>query len=257
MPSKNAKLIAVAFMLTPVLLLGSPVPKIDSVNFDAGVLKEADLTIFKHTFRITNIGDSVLTIPWVRAGCGCTAVSYDSIIPPGKTGNVVAEVNMENFPEGPFEKTVKIGFNNDKYSPTSVAIRAVRQHIVNTEPDRVRFASGKGQDTGAVVIIRTDEKEFKVTGVMFIINVGNAPMNWRTSIPMKYSLARMPPADKAEAHKTASAGEAAADETPTYRLKINYVPNETEDRFGDLIISTNLKKKPEIKIPGLFVAGKQ
>ena len=247
--------IVAGLLLVPALLFAAPVPKLDSANFDVGVLREGATTTVKHTFYIKNIGDSTLKLTWVRARCGCTAVSYDSIIPVGKTGALVAQVNPENFPEGPFEKTIAIGFNNEKFAQEVVTVHGIWKHLVSVSPDQVTFAYGNIPDSGVSLTIATEQKNFNVLTVSFQINQ-DSPMDWSSSIPLNFTLSKIP---DAMSIKPANAKpETAATPTgPAYKLTIRYASHEKQDRYGQIVIKTNIPGKPEIKVSGILQGHKQ
>jgi len=59
-------LIAVACCVT--VLQAGPKIKVDSVDWNAGVIKEGEVKVLKHTFIVKNTGDSILVIQQVRPG---------------------------------------------------------------------------------------------------------------------------------------------------------------------------------------------
>ena len=56
------------FMLFSFSASGAPMIKIDSMNFDAGTLKEGDQKSVKHTFVVTNTGTDTLKIEKAKPG---------------------------------------------------------------------------------------------------------------------------------------------------------------------------------------------
>ncbi|MDR2198297.1 MAG: DUF1573 domain-containing protein [Deltaproteobacteria bacterium] len=69
-------------------------PKIsfDAMEFDGGASPAG--TTIAHDFTMTNEGDDALLIYEVVPGCGCTVVSFDKFIPPGKSGKVTVNVDL-------------------------------------------------------------------------------------------------------------------------------------------------------------------
>jgi hypothetical protein len=47
-----------------------------------------------HDFIVTNEGDDALLIYEVVPGCGCTVVSYEKFLPPGKSGKIRVSVEL-------------------------------------------------------------------------------------------------------------------------------------------------------------------
>lgn len=80
---------------------------------DAGEINNSEKLI--HNFIIRNDGNAPLLITDVKAACGCTAINYDKIIAPGKTGTVHAVTGIAAF-TGPVSKGITI-FTNDPLNP--------------------------------------------------------------------------------------------------------------------------------------------
>jgi hypothetical protein len=51
-------------------------------------------TTVTHDFTVTNAGTDALLIYEVVPGCGCTVVSFDKFIPPGKSGTITVNVDL-------------------------------------------------------------------------------------------------------------------------------------------------------------------
>jgi hypothetical protein len=247
--------VAIGLVALPVSLFAAPQIEIDSADFDVGVVREENSTLAKHTYIVSNPGDSTLSILNVRPGCGCTTAGFDSVIPPGKTGRINVEVNIEHFPDGEFQKRISITSNAEKQSSYTLIIRGTKRNIISTEPETVHFYTGKEQDTGVTILLKTDRKNFSITSVTFSPNQNNEPLNWRSSIPMPFFLTKMP--DTVEAKPAVPNTSApAAPPLSIYKLKIPRSPNSREELYGQLIINTNLPEKPEVKISGMIEAAK-
>jgi hypothetical protein len=52
----------------PAALLASPMISVDSADFDVGIIYPSGVKTIKHTFKVTNTGDSVLKIKQVKPG---------------------------------------------------------------------------------------------------------------------------------------------------------------------------------------------
>lgn len=236
-------------------LSAAPQIAVDSADFDVGVIKEGYSTSIRHSFLVTNPGDSLLLIEEVRPGCGCTTAGFDSVIPPGKIGRIKVEVNTEHFPEGEFQKRISITSNALNNSPFNLTIRGIKRNIISTDPDAVNFHAGIGRDTGVTILLKTDRKDFSVIGVTFSPNQNNDALGWRSSIPMAFSLTKIP--DTVEAGAAVSkTGTPAVLPVFVYKLKIPGSPNSKEEVYGQLVITTNLPEKPELKISGMVEASK-
>ena len=52
----------------PAAILAAPMISVDSVNFDIGTIREGEMKVVKHTFKVKNTGDSALVIQQVKPG---------------------------------------------------------------------------------------------------------------------------------------------------------------------------------------------
>ena len=240
MKSSLRMLLAMVIVIFPAATFSSPEMKVDSADFNAGIVREGAVQLVKHTYIVRNTGDSALIISEVRPGCGCTTAGFDSVIQPGKTGRINVVVNAEHFGEGEFQKRVTVTSNAEKSSPFILIITGVKRNIVSTEPDAVRFEAGREPDTG----------------VTFAPTQTNEPMNWRSSIPLSFSFTRMPDSIRA-ASPAKVPGASAEPQLAVYKLKITRSPGSKEDEYGNLTISTTLPDKPEVKISAMIVAAKR
>ncbi len=249
--------VAAGSVVFPGSLSASPQIKIDSMNFNVGIVKEENSALVKHTFIVSNPGDSTLVISNVRPGCGCTSAGYDSIIAPGKKGRINVEVNTEHFGEGSFEKRVTVASNAAKDAAVLIlTILGVKQSVIAASPENVHFNAGAKRDTGVVILLKTERKNLEVTGVTFSFDQNDPLMSWRSSIPMPYTLTRMPDAIKEQSHS----GKEAEQVNPalvTYKLTVPYSPAQKGDLYGQLVIKTNLPDKPELKLSGMLESVKQ
>ena len=118
--------------------------------------------------------------------------------------------------------------------------------LVEVEPNNIRLSSKKGDDTGAVVLIRSLRNGIKITGVSF--KVSGAADDFQSYIPVQYTCTKV--ADTVQKIRNKSDKENGT----VYKLRITYTPCEKEDKFGEFVIQTNLPDKPELKIGGSLEA---
>ena len=89
------------------------------LKFDFGTFSE-DKTV-EHKFQFENKGNSTLIINQVKAGCGCTIVSYPKKpIIAGSKGEIKVVYNGKNKPLGRFDKYI------DVYSNAKVKVITLR-----------------------------------------------------------------------------------------------------------------------------------
>jgi hypothetical protein len=94
-----------------------PAPKIsfDSLQFEGGNSPAG--TTITHDFQVTNEGDDALLIYEAVPGCGCTVVSFDKMIPPGKTGKITVNLDLYREWAGQeYYKSVTV-ISNDPLQP--------------------------------------------------------------------------------------------------------------------------------------------
>jgi hypothetical protein len=83
--------------------------------FAAGVSPPG--TTLKHDFVLENVGGLPLSITSVVPGCGCTVASYDSFIPPGRTGKVTVSLDLYREWAGQEYLKVVTVISNDSETP--------------------------------------------------------------------------------------------------------------------------------------------
>jgi hypothetical protein len=98
-PIKKLTMFAVAMLLSfaaPVDGSQATAPKIvvQSTSFEFGDVYRGE--IISHEFVIRNEGRADLVIKEFTAGCGCSVTEADRVIPPGKEGRAVLEVDTRS-----------------------------------------------------------------------------------------------------------------------------------------------------------------
>jgi len=98
----------------------------------------------QHDFQIKNEGDTLLEITDVHPACGCTVVSFDTKIEPGKTGRVTAKVDTQDF-AGPISKSIAV-FTNDKTNPKlQLVVKADVKPYISVDPGYARYNYVQGE----------------------------------------------------------------------------------------------------------------
>jgi hypothetical protein len=98
-----------AAILACMASCGPPVPSIKAKTsiIDCGKFKEGTKEIISGVFILKNTGRAPLHIKSVKASCGCTVVSFDTLILPRKTGVVRQEVKLKGF-KGKISKRITV-----------------------------------------------------------------------------------------------------------------------------------------------------
>jgi hypothetical protein len=254
---RHTRLLPLIAAIIPAALLASPKIEVDTADYNIGAFIEGQAQTVKHVFRITNAGDSALIITNVRPGCGCTTVSHDTVIAPGATGAITAEINTANIHNGEFHKSITVTSNAKANSPLMLSISGAYKKIVEFEPNHVRIRSAEGKDEGSVVTIFSLRDSLKVRDALFAFNENNPSRVPQSKIPLRCSLLGADSVTGKEAAVRSSMGSSKNERLFTYKLKLTYAGKEKMDKFGEVIISTNLPEKPEIRISATLDAGKE
>jgi hypothetical protein len=175
--------------------------------------------------------------------------------------------NLHNA--GEFKKYINVTTNAKNNPNFRLSIGGDYHPLIEMEPSNSwRLLSQTGKDTGTVVTIKTPVKDLKITDVQFKEN--GKELDWKSNIPITYSLALVD-SDK-EKKDTVSlkgkkpadkAGKEPAKKAPVensvlqYKLRLGYVPFSKTEIYGEFILKTNNKDKPEIKVSGTLEAKKE
>jgi hypothetical protein len=109
---------------------------------DAGSVAKGDKVT--QDFLIRNDGNAPLQITDVKASCGCTVVSFDKTIAPGKTGTVHVAVDTVTF-TGPIAKGVTV-FTDDPATPQiELTVRAKVEPYIVVTPGYARYVVVRGE----------------------------------------------------------------------------------------------------------------
>ncbi len=179
-----------------------------------------------HDFVIMNKGTDILKVEKVKSGWGCTTVSYSREIPPGEEGKITIKVNTKGYGGRKLKKTITI-LTNDKAKPDSkLYISGAIEKFATIEPRVIRF-NGKIGDLleASVKIVPESKYPFLITGV-----------SAQKGTNIKYVLEEA----KIEENKTG--------DVKTYTLKVQNLKKDAGFYKDVLILKTDSKIQPEIKI---------
>jgi hypothetical protein len=231
-PIRNT-LAALLLIATAAAVSAGPELKIDNPVYSGG--KAAEGSILKAQFKLTNTGDEPLKLESVRPGCGCTVVSYDTVIAPGKSGFIRPEVNLKNFRPGLMSRSVTVK-SNASATPLILTIEAMVVAPIEVSENYLDF-----ENTAKLTLLLSSAKaDLKVSGVVFKPQQGgqNIPA-WAANTPVKVKFALAP---------AESSGD---DGMKTYKLDINApASGGKETVVGTFEITTNHPEKKDIAISG-------
>jgi hypothetical protein len=211
--------------------IADPVLSIDNTTFDGGTVPENAKV--EAVFRLTNTGTKPLRITSVRAGCGCTVVSYDTVIAPGKTGVIKPVVDLKGFRPGRSSRSVNITTN----APNMQAVTLVVMYniVAPVEPSET-FLSFEGAED-RVLYLTSAKKDLKVNSIVFRPQRGSDVPGWASNIPLDLT------------YKFAPADSVREDGLKMYRLDISS-PVAEGSIYGEFRITTNHPERREIVIQG-------
>ena len=156
----------------PALAVPSPEDAPDPgprITFSETVFDFGDVPVgetVEHVFTIHNRGTGVLTVLDVKPACDCTVTEFDSIIPPGGSGKLVAGLVVRTSP-GRMAKTITVR-SNDPETPSAVLLlQANARAFVEIKPSpSFTFTVGQGEGASKrFQVTATEEGPFEITGV--------------------------------------------------------------------------------------------
>jgi hypothetical protein len=188
-------------------------------------------------FNVKNTGDSMLKIENVRPGCGCTVVKYDTLVPPGKTAKISAQVNLKGFRSGPLSKSVTVTSNATNDSLVQLTIEATVMTVIDIKESYLTLDASY-EKTPRTVLVASKKADLKVVRVSFKSNdnsLAAAGGRKDSTILIKHAWART--------------DSTRSDGSRVFTLDL-YMPSIENSVSGAFIIRTNHPDKPEIDMPG-------
>jgi len=216
-------------------VFAAPEVKVDNMTYSGG--EAAEGSILKAQFKLTNTGNETLKISSVRPGCGCTVVSYDSVIAPGKSGFIRPEVNLKGFRSGPMSRGVTVT-SNAASNPT---LHLIIEATVVTPPEAIAVSENYLDFESAAkltLVLISPKKDLKVNDVVFKPQGDPKIPGWAANTPMKVKYTLTP-------SKTAR-----DDGLSAYNLDINTPGAGKESVLGNFEITTNHPDRKDITIGG-------
>lgn len=230
------RLLAACCVFPALSAYSAPIIEVDKTTYECGTVIEENTEKISAQFIISNTGDAPLKISNVRPGCGCTVVSYDSVIMPGKTGIIKPEVKISGY-RGDIKKSISVNSNAKNKPNFQLFITARIQQILDVSEQYIVLGmSGNAQ--GKDILIATTKKDLAITEVVFKqAPTGNSSWSQEIAIPVKYSFA--------------ATDSMHSDGWNVFRIKL-FPAKVTAAQGGEFLFKTNHPEKSEIRIPGMF-----
>jgi len=210
------------------VLYAQPKIFVEQRTFDFGTVPEGNRGL-PHTFLISNKGNEPLNITSVRTSCGCTVAKFDSVIAPGKTGNVTAEFNTNGF-TGQQEKIITVHSNDPDSSRIQLMLKTFIKSALDVSPKWLNLYSDNGKVTGSVTL-SASQADMIIKKAQYVLsnNTENIP-----PIAVKTTVKNKGKPDK--------------DGITDYEFYFEFVRNVSRYENGKISFETNVKQKPSIEI---------
>jgi len=239
---KKLTILLIPIFVAATLFAG---PKIsaDKADVDLGAIMKKEMKDVNHTYILKNTGDAPLNIQRVKPSCGCTAVEYDSIINPGKTGSVKIFIKKSDIGDGVFSKTVRVYSNAENDSILKLGIGGRVLPPVEFSKRFLRVETVTGQSASVEVDVSTKHAGFTIKQVTFIDRDARDAGQEPKEIPIPFQLTNSKKVDEFG--------------YSTYLLKLTTSINTTTLLNGVFMIKTNHPEEPSIEIRGMILPPEQ
>ena len=184
--------------------------------FDAGRVDQG--TTVAHDFIVRNTGDEALLITQVDTAWGCALADFDPAIAPGGSGKISLAIKTDAY-SSPIQKGAKILSNDPDNREALIRIKAHVINFLTVSPPNVYIRKSNDAFTDGVATIATDRK-----------------------LPLKLEVASFTIPEKVEY---------TIDEIikgKTFEIKFHQIRKSGEAYSGLLILKTNYKDKPTLRI---------
>jgi hypothetical protein len=226
--------VVTACFITVAASFAGPKIEFDTKTFNCGIAVEGVTEKIQAAFIVKNTGDSALKLVTVKPGCGCTVVKFDSIVEPGKSTKIEAEVNIKGYHSGPLSKSITVVSNADK-APVRLNIEATIQAAIDLSDNYLRFDSAGVKSK--VLTLTSLKSDLKINTITFNVDNVTADVKKIQKLPITFKFS---PSDStvAEGYKA-------------YKLEV-FAPKYSSNIFGTFEIQTNHPDRKEILIRGNF-----
>ena len=223
--------------LSAVQIISGPLIGFDQKIFECGTVTEGKNDGVKAVFTVRNDGDSLLHLTRVKPGCGCTAVTWDSLIQPGGSAKIKAQINLKSYRPGIFSKKIVVTSNATNEQTSRLTVKALIRPIIGTSKSFISFSS---DDTSgqASIFLSSIQKNLAVSSVTFTPDVTDSLPDEKArknDIRIRFSFT---PVDSF-----------AEDGNRLFRLDL-YRPETSIDLPGKFSVATNNRERKEIFLYG-------
>lgn len=224
----------ILLVLNTITLNAAPVIEVDNKTYECGKFTEGKDETAIASFKIRNSGDTVLRIESVRPGCGCVVAAYDTLIPPGKSGNIKLEAKLKGY-SGKFGKTATVTSNAKNEPSIRLTMKATVLPIITVSKQYIALPLLKDKKTDNLYLSSL-KKDLMVTGITFkLFGQNNSQWHDQLSLPIMYEWSRI---------------DSISPDSFTVFLLLMKSPELKESLNGEFILTTNHPDKKQIQING-------
>lgn len=222
-------------LLTAGLMASTAAPKleVDNTTFNCGKVTEGKNSSANAKFTLKNTGTAPLKISNVRVSCGCTVLSYDSVIAPGKTSVIEPKVNIAGFRAGFISKTITVVSNAENNPSLTLVIEADIVPAIEISETYITFE----KTAPKTLYLSSAKKDLKINSVIFKPQVNNGGQ-WSATVPLNLK------------YKLNAADSVRTDGFNVYKLDLESPGTDKEPLFGEFLITTNHPEKQEVLLRG-------
>ena len=148
-------------MIALKILLADAIISTDKTTYDYGTVTEGEQEKIVYRIPIKNTGNDPLRIQKIRKSCGCTSITYDTLIMPGKTTTIQTEINIHGL-SGKLKKNITIISNAANDKNYKINLEFFVQKIINTSEEYINLNQKDHE-----LFLSTKKKNFKVSKVYF------------------------------------------------------------------------------------------
>ena len=185
-----------------------------------------------HDFVIMNKGTDILKVEKVKTTCGCTTVSYSKEIPPNGEGKITMKVNTRGYGGRKLTKAIGV-ITNDSRNPESIlTVSGNIEKFATITPQVVRLNGKIGDELKSVIkIVPEPNYPFSI-----------AKIKAQEGKNIKYEFREDKSVSESQSASTSQ------NMGKTYSVIVENIKKDAGFYYDVLIIETNSKIQPEIKI---------
>ncbi len=215
-------------------LCAAPQIKADKTSIDCGTVIEGKTDRLHADFTIRNTGDAPLHITTVRPGCGCTIVTFDTLVLPGKRSVIKSTVNLSGYHAGPLSKFMTVSSNAANAPSLKLTVTATIKSAIDVSTHYISLTARSSR----IVVLTSLKKDLRVYSVTLDQRPSSSGMSGTISgdtlsIPFTWT-----PSDSLR-----------HDGMHAFKLELT-APAIANRMSGTFVIATNHPELPEIRLGG-------